>query len=308
MIAFALAGVGSFMNYLLLQTFLLLLASYFLGAFLACLVKRTVTGARIAEPARMPISTAAEYPGPPPVTIAPPPVRSHLPPPVRPLTTPRHIAPVQPRIDVLRRPEPRPMPKLIDPRRFERALMGPEPNEGIPRKAIVEIRPKVLKSPTGPVRPHALAPVVEAKVTPPPPPIVDPPTVAAEDQTPSEPTTAAKVTVTATPAAKPDAAVSHRRSLSDATTAAAASAVAVAKAAAAASIGIFTRATSTDSKPVREQDKTEPATHLDTATDATAVDENPAVTPAGDAEPAVETKSAKSKSDKSEPVEIKACR
>ena len=61
----------------------------------------------------------------------------------------------------MRRPEPRKLPKLVDPGRFERALMGPDPNEGIPRKAIAEIRPKVLKSPTGPVRPRAPAPVVQ---------------------------------------------------------------------------------------------------------------------------------------------------
>ena len=34
------------MTYLLLQTFLLLLASYFLGAFLACTVKRAIMGSR----------------------------------------------------------------------------------------------------------------------------------------------------------------------------------------------------------------------------------------------------------------------
>ena len=38
------------MNYLLLQTFLLLLASYFLGAFLACLVKRAVVGSHAEVP------------------------------------------------------------------------------------------------------------------------------------------------------------------------------------------------------------------------------------------------------------------
>ena len=42
------------MNQLLLQTFLLLLASYFIGAFLACLVKRAVAGMNTAEPARVP--------------------------------------------------------------------------------------------------------------------------------------------------------------------------------------------------------------------------------------------------------------
>ena len=187
------------MNYLLLQTFLLLLGSYFTGAFLACLVKRMAAGTRAAEPARGPRAAAAARRGPPPGYAAPPPVRTPLPPPRRRPATPRPIHPVQPRIDVLRRPEPRPQPKLVDPKRFERALMGPDPNEGIPRKAIVEIRPKVLKSPTGPIRPRVPAPVVKPQVAPPP---IAQPAAAAEEKAP--PT--AKISVTRTPAPKPDTA------------------------------------------------------------------------------------------------------
>jgi predicted flap endonuclease-1-like 5' DNA nuclease len=271
------------MNYLLLQTFLLLLGSYFTGAFLACLVKRTIAGTRAAEPARVPIAATAERRVPPPVYAAPPPVRTQVPPPVRPPATPRPIHPVQPRIDVLRRPEPRPQPKLVDPKRFERALMGPDPNEGIPRKAIVEIRPKVLKSPTGPIRPRAPAPMVEPKVAPPPP-IVEPAAVAEEK---APPTT--KVSVTTTPAAKPDGAAPSRRSaLSDATT----------SAAAAASIGIFARGTSSDAKPA--QDKSPPATAPDAASDATASDTKPAV----ESKP-VESKPVESTPAESKPVESK---
>jgi predicted flap endonuclease-1-like 5' DNA nuclease len=150
------------MTYLLLQTFVLLLASYFLGAFLACLVKRTAMGERAAEP----VPARLEAQVPPPVTIpVPQPVRARGAPRAIQPVKPRPIDPVQPKIDVLRRPEPRPAPKLIDPTRFERALMGPDPNEGIARKAIVEIRPAVLKSPTGPVRPRPAA--VAPPATPP---------------------------------------------------------------------------------------------------------------------------------------------
>ncbi|MBS0270638.1 MAG: hypothetical protein JSS54_16910, partial [Proteobacteria bacterium] len=62
------------MTYLLLQTFLLLLASYFSGAFVACLVKRTFAGSseEVLEGVSAPIHL--EVPDRPPV-IAPPPVR-----------------------------------------------------------------------------------------------------------------------------------------------------------------------------------------------------------------------------------------
>jgi predicted flap endonuclease-1-like 5' DNA nuclease len=244
------------MNHLLLQTFLLLLASYFIGAFLACLVKRAVAGMNTAEPAHVPIAAVVEPSIPPPVTLAPPPVRPRLPPPVRPPATPRPIDPVQPRIDVLRRPEPRKLPKLVDPGRFERALMGPDPNEGIPRKAIAEIRPKVLKSPTGPIRPRSPTPVVQPET---PPPIAEPATataaIAAADKarpaTPSPSTSS--VSVPSIAKTNTDAAPA-RRSLSDATTSAAATAVAAAKAAAAASIGVFSRSTSTEAKPAPDKE------------------------------------------------------
>ena len=60
------------MTYLLLQTFLLLLASYFLGAFLACLVKRMVVGTRAGAPAHAPASVNIEPPARLPVTATPP--------------------------------------------------------------------------------------------------------------------------------------------------------------------------------------------------------------------------------------------
>ena len=123
------------MTYLLLQTFLLLLASYFLGAFLACLLKRTigVRPAAIAGAALAPATISAAPRATVPVAAA----------------KPRIVDPVQPRIDILPRPEPRPAPAItaVDTDRFSRALTGPDPNEGMPRKCIVEIRPAILKSP-----------------------------------------------------------------------------------------------------------------------------------------------------------------
>ena len=199
---------------------------------------------------------------------------------------------------MLRRPEPRPQPKLVDPKRFERALMGPDPNEGIPRKAIVEIRPKVLKSPTGPIRPRAPAPVVEPEVAPPPPiartscrcggeGAANDKGLRHDDASPP----------------KPDAAAPSRRSaLSDATTSAAAAAVAAAKAAAAASIGIFARGTSSEAKPA--QDKSPPAKAPDAASDATASDTKPAVEATSEAKP-VEAKPVESTPAESKPVESK---
>ena len=129
------------MTYLLLQTFLLLLSAYFLGAFLACLAKRMVT--RRAERA------AAAGPR---EAFAPAAARTMD---IAPLSKPRAIDPVQPRIDILPRPEPKAAPAQtsLDTSRFDRALTGPDANAGMPRRMIVEIRPAILKSPTGPAQP-----------------------------------------------------------------------------------------------------------------------------------------------------------
>ena len=128
------------MTYLLLQTFLLLLASYFLGAFVACLVKSAFFGAAVEAPAQYAGVQDVDGTMRPPIVMPPQPVRTRQAQPV----TPRAIDPVQPKIEVLRRPEPRPAPAVLDPSRFERALIGPDPNEGIARRAIVEIRESVL--------------------------------------------------------------------------------------------------------------------------------------------------------------------
>jgi predicted flap endonuclease-1-like 5' DNA nuclease len=166
-----------------------------------------------------------------------------VPPPV----IPRSFDPVQPRIEVLRRPPPRPMPKLIDPSRFERALMGPDPNEGVPRKAIPEICPAVLKPVTGADRPDLQEPpplpsepetsqseTSGPQTLPPPVAVIEPagqaiipPALSAETETSTELDAEAPL---------PEEPPVKRTSLSDATTSAAASAVAAAKAAAAASI------------------------------------------------------------------------
>lgn len=190
------------MTYLLLQTFLLLLASYFCGAFVACLAKQLVRGRQRApvQPAQwdgrrqyddqtvplIPIqssvsgnvaaSTAVAAAAAaaaatrvarnserveaahrlsgrvesPARDIAPTTPRSLVP--SRP-RTPRVIEPVQPKIDVVPRPAPRPAPPIADVGRFDRALTGPELNAGMPRIAVVELRPAVLKFATGPALP-----------------------------------------------------------------------------------------------------------------------------------------------------------
>lgn len=232
------------MTYLLLQTFLLLLASYFAGAFVACLVKRVALGSSADIPEGILAPVQLEVPVRPPVmSPSPPPVRgraaSRMPPPV----APRAIDPVQPKIDVLRRPEPRPAPKVLDPSRFLRALIGPDPNEGVPRRAIVELRPSVLKPVTGMYQPKPPEPVAPPELEP------EAPAVIAEEAPPSLPE----------PEREPEPVTKTERPgglaarLRDATTAAAAGAVAAAKAAAAASVmmpGAFSR------KSV-EQEKTE---------------------------------------------------
>lgn len=233
------------MNFLLLQTFLLLLASYFLGAFLACLVKRTFKGAREPTPAHASIPRTSDVQPPVPVLVSPPPVRVRPPRHVAPPVAPRPFDHVQPKIEVLKRPPPRPVPKLIDPRRFERALMGPEPNEGMPRKAIVEIRPAVLKPVTGAYRPGTYRP----------------PSPPAEEIPEALPEPAARAASPATETSAESSAATPGAP-SDATTAAAAAGVAAAKAAAAASVastGRASSATETPSPQSSPEGTTEPA-------------------------------------------------
>ncbi|MBS0270633.1 MAG: hypothetical protein JSS54_16880 [Proteobacteria bacterium] len=142
---------------------------------------------------------------------------------------PRAIDPVQPKIEVLRRPEPRPAPKVLDPSRFERALIGPDPNEGVPRRAIVEIRPSVLKPVTGMYvpRPPEPEPLPEPEM----PPELEPP-VSEETVPPVFPDAQPEPEAVK----KPERSGGLAARLRDATTAAAAGAVAAAKAAAAASV------------------------------------------------------------------------
>lgn len=213
------------MTYLLLQTFLLLLASYFLGAFVACMVKRAffVTGEEL--PAHVLTPAQIDVPVRPPVVMPPQVVRSRPRQRFSQPITPRAIDPVQPKIEVLRRPEPRPAPAVLDPYRFERALVGPDPNEGVPRIAIAEIRPSVLKPVTDVYRPR-----------PPEPPPAPPPV----EELPEEPIAEPEVQPSELPAeekkTRREGGLAAR--LRDATTAAAAGAVAAAKAAAAASTAI----------------------------------------------------------------------
>ena len=240
------------MTYLLLQTFLLLLASYFLGAFVACTVKRALMGSRQTEVAYAGVPAEFDAPHYAPVAAAAPramPTRSFAPP-----VVPRPIDPVQPRIDVIRRPEPRPLPKLVDPSRFERALMGPDLNEGMPRRAIPEIRPVVLKPVTGAYQPGSYGPPPEPEPELPPPP---PEPIVFEPE--PEPEPYEPVAEAADIAREPEPVVEARERparlasrLSDATTSAAAAAVAAAKAAAAASISSFARRPAQEPAPEPE--------------------------------------------------------
>lgn len=212
------------MTYLLLQTFLLLLASYFSGAFVACLVKRAVVGSSAEVPEGVLAPVQLEVPVRPPVLMPQQPVRDRAGPRMPPQSiAPRAIDPVQPKIDVLRRPEPRPAPKVLDPSRFERALVGPDPNEGVPRRAIVELRPSVLKPVTGIYHPRPPEPVAPPELEPP---VLEP---LSEDTTPLSLPEPEPVTI-------PERTGGLAARLRDATTAAAAGAVAAAKAAAAASV------------------------------------------------------------------------
>ncbi|MBS0252615.1 MAG: hypothetical protein JSR78_16285 [Proteobacteria bacterium] len=222
------------MTYLLLQTFLLLLASYFLGAFVACTVKRALFGSRGDVPAHELAPAQADVAGGPPVVIPPQPVRPRPAQPMMPPVTPRTIDPVQPKIEVLRRPEPRPAPAVLDPSRFERALTGPHFNEGVPRISIIEICPAVLPPVTDIYQP---AP----PELPPPPSVEELPPEEPEIEDVRDPFTEAEPEPILEPEPEP---VREPRAgglaarLRDATTAAAAGAVAAAKAAAAASISM----------------------------------------------------------------------
>ncbi len=217
------------MTYLLLQTFLLLLASYFLGAFVACMVKRAffASAAEEAVPVMVPMQTEVSVP---PVVMPPQPVRVRPAQPAFQTVAPRAIDPVQPKIEVLRRPEPRPAPTVLDPSRFERALIGPDFNEGVPRISIIEVRQSVLE------------PVTGIYVPMPPPPPEPPPALPVVEETLPEPEIVAEEE---TPYVEPEEPVKEKPEprtgglaarLRDATTAAAAGAVAAAKAAAAASV------------------------------------------------------------------------
>lgn len=226
------------MTYLLLQTFLLLLASYFLGAFVACTVKRALFGSRDDASAHVVAPVQADVPGGPPVVIPPQPVRPRPAQPMMPPVQPRAIDPVQPKIEVLRRPEPRPAPTVLDPSRFERALTGPHFNEGVPRTAIVEICPVVLPPVTDIYQP------APPELPPPPPAEELPPDVPEIEDNPEElvehepqPISEPEPEPEPQPAREPRAGGLAAR-LRDATTAAAAGAVAAAKAAAAASIAM----------------------------------------------------------------------
>lgn len=253
------------MTYLLLQTFLLLLASYFAGALTACLIKRAIGVRPALQP--VPAIRGAARPQaamPVPTPVLTPPTASNAAaaaaaaaanaasrrastPSSVPVTTravaPRAVDPVQPKIDILARPEPKALPKLADTSRFDRALSGPDPNEGMPRRMIVEVRPAILPMVTGPAAPW--------------PPPKKPEPVKPIEPKPVAPPPAAKVVQPP----KPVTGSSAPQGSSAATAAAAAAAVAAAKAAAAAAAAV-TPQLKTSSSAAADPVKPEPAKSL----------------------------------------------
>ncbi len=152
------------MTFLLLQTFLLLLAAYFLGAFLACVAKKILRPSALGEAAvavpaaagvaRAPVGLPQSLDIPP--VIQPPPVIARpAPPPARRRSEPvqRGAFPLQPMIETGQRPPPRQVIGSVDSSRFERALFGPDPNEGVPRKPVMELCPSTRTWVTGPPGP-----------------------------------------------------------------------------------------------------------------------------------------------------------
>ena len=157
------------MTYLLLQTFLLLLSSYFLGALVACLAKRAMRTVDLSVPATATATAAATVAA---ATVAMP--RAAAKPAPLPVA-PKAIDPVQPKIDVLLRPAPKPAPVMEDTSRFDRALSGAlTASANVPRKPIVEIRPAILKSVTGPAVKAAPAAIVPKPAAPAPAPAPKP--------------------------------------------------------------------------------------------------------------------------------------
>lgn len=148
------------MTYLLLQTFLLLLASYFLGAFTACLMKRAAR----REPA---VLAAGVQPAPQPVArVAAPVAKPAVVPAPAAQIAPRNYEPLQPKIDILARPEPKAAPVQADTSRFDRALANAVLKDDTPRKCIVEIRPAILKPVTARPGPNSVAAMTASKTAP----------------------------------------------------------------------------------------------------------------------------------------------
>ena len=197
------------MTYLLLQTFLLLLSSYFLGALAGCLAKRAMRTVDLTMPA-IATATAATAAVLPKVVAKPAPLP----------VAPKALDPVQPKIDVLTRPAPRPAPVVEDTSRFDRALSGAlTASANVPRKPIVEIRPAILKTATGPAvkfAPAGVAPKPAAQApAPAPKPVPAPVQQAALPPQPAQLTVpqaaagAAAAAAAAVAAAKAAAAAAH---------------------------------------------------------------------------------------------------
>ena len=140
------------MTALFLQTALLLLTTYFAGAFLACIVRRTFFSDRLARK---------------PVEIRP----AAMPQPAMAAPTAAPMAPTRrpepqvsaPRIETIQRPAPTPMPVAETAARFERALSNAPVVAKTSAPAPVVTAP-IVTAPTPVVTPSAPKPVPPAPV------------------------------------------------------------------------------------------------------------------------------------------------
>ncbi len=137
------------MSMLLLQTFLLMLTAFFLGAVVACLVKSTFFDVAVERSAEaIPVPAPIAQPRPAAVIPQPPP-------------RPAPEA-VRPKIETVTRPATAPSMPIPDAQRFERALREQTPASA-PSAAVSPAQP------TAPPRPAAIPPAALAAAAPKPP-------------------------------------------------------------------------------------------------------------------------------------------
>ncbi|MEQ1709943.1 MAG: hypothetical protein ABL908_00920, partial [Hyphomicrobium sp.] len=134
------------MSMLLLQTFLLMLTAFFLGALVACLVKSTFFDVAADRPAEViPVPAPMAQPRPAAVMPQPPP-------------RPAPEA-VRPKIETVARPASAPSMPLPDAQRFERALKEQT------AASVTAATPQATTAATPPASTPAVAPKPPVTVT-----------------------------------------------------------------------------------------------------------------------------------------------